>query len=109
MTRAYAELERRGLIHGEVGRGTFVGAVADEDVLAMPVEAPGSSGDGPVDLGRNYPAPSASRADLARTLRALADEAGARSLLDYQTHAGRPAHRAAGAAWIARGGLEAVR
>ena len=28
VSRAYAEAERRGLLHGEVGRGTFVGGVA---------------------------------------------------------------------------------
>jgi DNA-binding transcriptional MocR family regulator len=49
--RVYAELARRGLVVGEVGRGTFVRAAASQDgpALAEPAAAP-------VDLELNYPA-----------------------------------------------------
>src|SRR5690554_4680616 len=59
VTRAYAEAERRGLIEGEVGRGTFV---RDPQATALPsfamVEHGGAAGSEaePVDLSLNVPA-----------------------------------------------------
>src|SRR5438093_9448690 len=50
VTRAYAEAARRGLVSGEVGRGTFVRAGA----RLPPVPAPETE-DGLVDLGANLP------------------------------------------------------
>lgn len=48
--RVYAELRRRGLIVGEVGRGSFVGAVE-----ARPRPALVEPGEGLVDLEMNFP------------------------------------------------------
>lgn len=45
-TRVYAELTRRGLVSGEVGRGTFV-------VERFPSK--GALGVGTIDMERNYP------------------------------------------------------
>ena len=102
VTRAYAELERRGLIRGEVGRGTFVGRRGSDDLMTL-TEDPG---DGFIDLGRNYPSPGAQVPELRRVLHALADDPGLGRLLEYQDHEGRPAHRAAGAAWLGRIGYD---
>ncbi len=102
VTRAYAELERRGIVQGEVGRGTFVGGSGPEDLI-IPVDEPG---DGVIDLSRSYPAPGAQIADLPRALREIADDPGSGRLLTYQDHAGRPEHRAAGADWIGRSGYD---
>ncbi|MFD4642907.1 PLP-dependent aminotransferase family protein [Lentzea sp. NPDC058436] len=46
--RVYGELARRGLVVGEVGRGTFVRAAVQEPALADP-------GGAPVDLQLNFP------------------------------------------------------
>src|SRR5258708_5871253 len=41
VSRAYAEAERRGLIGGEIGRGTFVRARADTGPTSAPLAADG--------------------------------------------------------------------
>jgi DNA-binding transcriptional MocR family regulator len=62
-TRVYRELARRGLVTGEVGRGTFVRAAAllDGPALAEPAAAP-------IDLELNYPVIPDQTALLARAL-----------------------------------------
>jgi DNA-binding transcriptional MocR family regulator len=103
VTRAYAEAERRGLIKGEVGRGTYVRAGQRSTAVAMPEPKPG---EGALDLSMNFPVRPDADALLARSLQEMVSRVGVGSLLDYQPHRGRPDHRAAGAAWIRRHGLE---
>ncbi len=98
VTRAYAEAERRGLISGEVGRGTFVRSSG----LVACVE-PGSD---LIDLRTNSLPPYAHAQELMTSaLSAL--RADSANLFAYQPHAGAPAHRQAGAAWIERRGVAA--
>jgi DNA-binding transcriptional MocR family regulator len=101
VSRAYAEAARRGLVSGEVGRGTFVRApvggepgVADEDATAL------------VDMSINHPPPigGAEPAALQETLTALARRRDLAALLAYPPDAGSRAHREAGAEWLDRGG-----
>jgi len=107
VTRAYAEAERRGLIGGEVGRGTFV---RHRDAPRhLPAPAAGTGDDALVELGLNWPAtPPGDPAGTAlrKTLDALQRSPRLSELLDYQPHAGLLAHREAGAAWLSRFGLE---
>jgi len=69
-TRVYRELVRRGLVTGEVGRGTYVraasggGAERGGPALAEPSEAP-------IDLELNYPVTPGQAELLARPLSAL--------------------------------------
>lgn len=104
VSRAYAEIERRGLLSGEIGRGTFVraGPVAEDLPLRRFEESAET-----IDLTLNFPAPGCERSAIARTLRDMADDPALCGLLDYQPDSGLPAHRAAGAAWIERRGLTA--
>lgn len=107
VTRAYAEAERRGLIGGEVGRGTYVRH--RETPRPLPSRAPEASDDALIELGRNWPAtPEGDPATqaLRRTLEAMQHSEDLSTLLDYQPHAGMRSHREAGAAWIARFGLQ---
>ncbi len=102
VTRAYAEAARRGLIGGEVGRGTFVrgdglGAV---DLLDRREDAE------LVDLRHNVPVAAGLEQEFAPLLAEVAAGDGLGELLNYQVHGGGPEHRQAGAAWIARSGLE---
>ncbi|MEQ9641269.1 MAG: PLP-dependent aminotransferase family protein [Alphaproteobacteria bacterium] len=92
--RAYAIALRRGLLSAHVGRGTFVAEPAERD------------GDGPVDLARNAPPPGLAASVLAESLRTLAEAPELAELMDYMPEGGHPAHRAAGARWIARSGLQ---
>jgi len=105
VSRAYAEAAHRGLVSGEVGRGSFVRNEAPE----FGVPAAGAP-HGLVDLSVNHPPTTKdeSRGEhLARTLAALARRSDLARLLGYPPEAGAPAHRAAGAEWIARSGLKA--
>lgn len=102
VTRAYAEAERRGLISGEVGRGTFVRPAGTAGTIAAMTEPPTPDF---VDLSVNRPQTSGEAALLAKGLREIAGSDDLEALLQYQPHAGRPADRAAGARWIARSGV----
>ncbi|MCY1083279.1 aminotransferase-like domain-containing protein [Archangium lansingense] len=108
VTRAYAEAMKRGLVSGEVGRGTYV---RDREVAAhMPKPVDLERDDAPVELGINAPATPegdpASQA-LRRSLEELGRTPRLAELLAYQPAAGTTAHRVAGAAWAARFGLQA--
>jgi DNA-binding transcriptional MocR family regulator len=104
VSRAYGEAARRGLVSGEIGRGTFVrsGARAEED----PQE-----GAGTIDLAENHPPEPATRpqrAALAASLAALPGRADFGRLLTYPAAGGNPEDREAGAEWIGRAGVKAA-
>lgn len=103
VTRAYQEAERRGLIRGEVGRGTFVQAPADRfDTLLEPAVEQGQE---VIDLGLNLPLDSEGP-DLAEALRDLGRHPDVGNLLGYQPFTGSDRYRRMGVDWIARHGLE---
>lgn len=99
VTRAYAEVQRRGLISGEVGRGSFVRPHATAAQLVQE-----GSPDGPIDFSLNLPASGDGERRLAETLGQLAREP-LRALLEYGPTEGLPRHRAAGAEWLKRAGI----
>jgi DNA-binding transcriptional MocR family regulator len=102
VTRAYAEAQRRGLIEGHVGRGSF---------LAQPVNLPAVFGQpeqeqsGLIEMSLAFPPPQANDSLLHSTFAELARQPGISRLLDYQPHGGMAHHRAAGAAWMETHGL----
>lgn len=97
VTRAYLEAQRRGLISGEIGRGTYI---RRDDFEPLP----GPHEDATITLSTNSLTPLAHVEELSDRL-AAAIPRGAVSLFEYQPPAGSPRSRAAGAAWIARTGL----
>lgn len=105
VTRGYAEAARRGVVTGEVGRGTFV------RYLSQPAEGPlGVADPALVDLSVNHPPLGTGQPhapDLALTLERLARRRDLGTLLQYPPEGGAWHHRAAGAAWIRRSGLAA--
>jgi DNA-binding transcriptional MocR family regulator len=101
VSRAYAEAARRGVLSGEVGRGTFVRPLepqaADEDA-------------GLVELGVNFPAPPLGdplQLSLQESLSRLSSRVNLGVLMAYPPAGGYTAHREAGALWMRRGGLAA--
>jgi len=107
VTRAYAEAARRHLVSGEVGRGTFVRGPAAR--FAAPKSADRAE-PGLVDLSANHPPTGPGDGEavaLARTLASLSRRKGLALLLDYPPPGGAREHRAAGAEWVRRSGLEA--
>lgn len=105
VTRAYAEAARRGLVSGEVGRGTFARGGAPD---LQPQLSLAPSDRAAIDLSRNHPSPLPdAKAILTKTLSALTQRADLGELLEYAPDVGSQEHRAAGAAWLALGGITA--
>lgn len=96
VTRAYAEATRRGLVQGEVGRGTFVRAGLEDRELA----------DEAIDLSLNTLPPHAHVAELAGRLGPAGRLGDRMRLLDYQPPLGLEPHRAAASAWIRQRGWD---
>lgn len=97
--RVYAELARRGLVVGEVGRGTFVRATIPPagPALAEPTAT------ARVDLELNYPVVEGQSALLGAGLARLARPDVLEAALRPAGAAGTPAARRAAAALLARG------
>jgi len=98
VTRAYAEASARGLLVGEVGRGTFVRG------LPTPVKSRSSDTD-IIDFRLNQP-PTAEVEDLlAREMGSLGERIRSLHLLGYQLTPRRQ-QRAAGAKWVSLAGID---
>jgi DNA-binding transcriptional MocR family regulator len=104
VSRAYALVATRGLVSGEVGRGTFVRAHEIE-----PRVNPIDDGSGElIKLTVNAPPDPTYRAVLGRGLAELAAKPGAvQDLLSYTPKRGLADHRAAVAKWLGTLGLDA--
>lgn len=104
VSRAYDELIRRGLIAGEVGRGSFVlgpGAEARQPYLP---ERPGQV----IDLSILKPVVEAVHLDRMRQGFAwLAENLAAPSALSFRPNVVMPHHRAVAAQWLIRQGIPA--
>ncbi|QYN36423.1 PLP-dependent aminotransferase family protein [Pseudonocardia sp. DSM 110487] len=95
-SRVYAELSRRGLVAGEVGRGTFVRAAPPPPGPALVEHRPVT-----VDLEMNFPILDGQAALLAPALSGLLRADGLRAGLSPGSAAGTEAARRAAAALLA--------
>lgn len=108
VTRAYALARRRGLVSGEVGRGTFVSA----KTAAVAARGGAQSQEGGqaslIDFDKNLIVRDARDVKLFETLSGLGgDQEQLTHLLDqYQSAAGAWRHRDAAARWMSRAGFE---
>jgi DNA-binding transcriptional MocR family regulator len=101
ITRAYDEAERRGLIHGEGRRGTFVGGVPkDLSTLSTYFDSESRI----VDLSKNHPTYSEDPS-LSLALRSLARRTESQELLQYPEPSGLARHRLGGVKWLAKMGM----
>lgn len=97
-SRVYAELLRRGLVVGEVGRGTFVSGEARRG-MAAPGEPRGIR----IDLEFNYPLLADQTGLIAKSLAGLDQPAVLDAALKQGTSIGTPAARSIAAAHLAQG------
>ena len=106
VTRAYDEIKRRGLVDGEVGRGTFVlpreGKKPEPFFLSKPPT------NNLIDFTHATPISGRAGKVLAGTLAELAREPNLNPLMDYQILSGLPEHLQAGATWLNQGGISAT-
>jgi DNA-binding transcriptional MocR family regulator len=102
ISRAYREAEKRGLISGSIGKGTYV-AQNDKNETTLPEVL--SRDDEIIELGL-IGSVKAEGYDLPELLKAVAEDDSLDSLLDYVPSQGIPRHRQAAAKWITQYGLE---
>lgn len=106
VSKAYAAAERRGLISGEVGRGTFVLPAAPALGPALGIVDTGQSGEvSSINLALNAPPPTGEDQVLARVMTEIMGSARLADLMGYLPHQGREDHRATFAAWVSRNAL----
>jgi DNA-binding transcriptional MocR family regulator len=101
ISKAYTEAEQRGLISGEVGRGTFVQRRKAEQRAAL------GTSEATVNLALNVP-PYTGEDDVIASVLAEIVAAGEMSnLLGYLPHQGLRQHREAMVIWLASLGVKA--
>lgn len=112
VTRAYVEAERRGLISGEVGRGTYVRPLTpdyperDKPDERAQLPLPGRNELEFIDLSGNAPPPAPLAAAVAEALASVAMDPQFNEYLRYRPSQGLMQHREAGRDWLARFGYE---
>jgi len=103
ISRAYKEAEKRGLISGAIGKGTYV-SQNDKKNTALPEVL--SKDDEIIELGL-IGSVKVEGYDLPELLKAVAEDDSLESLFDYVPSQGIPRHREAAAKWITQYGFEA--
>ncbi|GLS30918.1 DNA-binding transcriptional regulator, MocR family, contains an aminotransferase domain [Mesorhizobium albiziae] len=98
-SRVYAELLRRGLVVGEVGRGTFISGQSRRGDAATR-----DPGDPRVDLEFNFPILPGQAELMAKSLAGLSNPDALQTALKPATSRGNSAARELGARVLARGG-----
>src|SRR3954447_24424845 len=98
-SRVYAELLRRGLVVGEVGRGTFVSGHWQRGT--PPAREPGNAR---IDLEFNYPMVPAQFDLMSRSLSELSRPERLQAALKQTSSIGTPAIREIAAQYLARDG-----
>ena len=104
VTRAYQEAAKRGLLSGEVGRGSYLRQPPTrQETLSgtlRPLEP------GVLDMQVSSPPRVHQAADLEAAFREIIRDPNWSDYLDYTPAAGIPAQRAAAARWLAKAGLD---
>lgn len=104
VSQAYAEAERRGLVIGEIGRGTFVRFGVSEPEASFIMDHRRES---LIDLSINRPIYDQLHAERIRSvLIELGERGEVAPMLVCRPIAGLDQHRQAGALWLRRRGIE---
>ncbi len=102
VTRAYREAESRGLLSGEVGRGSFIRSGSQVPPLnGLPADQSDV-----VDLSHAIPPPVITSQDFDQALATIMRDPKKLGLLDYAPHEGFTPHRAMAVQWLKRSGIE---
>src|SRR6201986_2338335 len=100
ISKAYAEAEQRGLISGEVGRGTFVQRRRTEQRSLGPSEST-------INLALNVPPYTGEDDVIASVLAEIVADGEMSNLLGYLPHQGLRRHREAMVVWLSSLGVTA--
>ncbi len=108
VSRAYQEAERRGLVGGEVGRGTYVRGDGRYPQPQSPrAFALGGVRDNGINFSMAVPPLGDGGSYLSKTIREISEDPNAcADAMDYQAHSGLARHRQTGVDWVGRMGVE---
>jgi DNA-binding transcriptional MocR family regulator len=101
VTRAYKEAEKRGLLEGEVGRGSYIRKVPQVSLLGR---GPGD-GDDVVDLSHAIPPPVIKPEEFDLAMQSVMRDPHKLDLLDYAPSEGFYMHRSMAVQWLKRSGI----
>jgi DNA-binding transcriptional MocR family regulator len=101
VTRAYKEAEERGLLAGEVGRGSFVRTT--KRLSSLPLDR---GADQIIDLSHAVPPPVVTTDEFDAALHQVMRENRRLDLLDYAPPEGFAHHRDMGVRWLKLSGIE---
>ncbi len=102
VSKAYDEAEKRGLISGEVGRGTFVlGSQPKPTARLLDGEGPARR----LNLALNTPPSTGEVALIAQIIKTISDSHDVADLLRYLPHQGSERHRTIIAGWLGGQGM----
>ena len=102
VTRAYKEAEERGLLAGEVGRGSYIRRPRER----APIPPTQTEQDGIIDLSHAIAPPVVTAEEFDAAMLAVMRDPNKLNLLDYAPPEGFPQHRAMAADWLKRSGIE---
>jgi DNA-binding transcriptional MocR family regulator len=109
VSKAYVEAERRGLVKGEVGRGTFVRNGPSKATTSAKVNNQRSEAEeltsAIIDLSLNTPPILSHNKVLAAAFASLSRQSDSELQSRYLPYFSHPQHQEAAVAWIARHGL----
>ena len=103
VSKAYDEAEKRGLISGEVGRGTFVLGIQPQTKLIGSEDRTRR-----LNLALNAPPSTGEDAPIAKILARIANGSAIKDLLPYLPHQGSEPHRTTMADWLNRHAMPAT-
>jgi DNA-binding transcriptional MocR family regulator len=101
VTRGYKEAELRGLLEGEVGRGSYIRK--RPSVSALAPAAPDS--EGVIDLRQAIPPPVVRPEEFDLAMQSVMRDARKLDLLDYAPPEGFHMHRSMAVNWLKRSGI----
>jgi DNA-binding transcriptional MocR family regulator len=104
ITRAYKEAETRGLLEGEVGRGSFIRSRTS--VSGLP--EPSADVAGIMDLSHAIPPPVVKSEELDAAMQSVMRDPRKLDLLDYAPPEGFHLHRRMAIEWLKRSNIEVI-
>jgi DNA-binding transcriptional MocR family regulator len=105
VSRAYAEVQRLGVIDGQIGRGSYIRGLSNPGSRLIHGYAEHQE---VVDLSLSYPPSDPVETGLlGKTLKALGQDPTLANFLNYPREEGHPVHRRAAANWLEAGGIPA--
>ena len=101
VTRAYKEAETRGLLEGEVGRGSYIRKRPQVSALTTPA----TEREGVVDLTQAIPPPVIKPEEMDMAMQSVMRDPRKLDLLDYAPPEGFHMHRSMAVQWLKRCGV----